>query len=100
MHVNLPAATRSDVSGHGRKDDHDDCRLHGIDGQIIRLPPLEGSERSAPSQKSDVQPGGPRQVAQKNHAAGATATRNRVKNTTRRISLKSRFALPRHEQRC
>src|ERR671914_955769 len=50
--------TPSDVSEHRRKDDHDDRRPHGIDRQVIRLPPFEARERSAPSQKAGVEHGG------------------------------------------
>src|SRR5829696_8932359 len=59
--------TLSDVSEHRRKDDHDDRRPNGIDGYVIRLPPFEARERSAPSKKADVEHGGPRQIDQKNH---------------------------------
>jgi hypothetical protein len=59
--------TLSDVSEHRRKDDHDDRRPHGIDRQVVRLPPFEARERSVPSQKADVEHGGPRQIDQKNH---------------------------------
>ena len=59
--------TLSDISEHRRKDDHDERCPHGIDGQVIRLPLFEARERSAPSQKADVEHGGPRQIDQKNH---------------------------------
>ena len=36
--------TLSDVSEHRRKDDHDDRRPHGIDRQVIRLPPFQARE--------------------------------------------------------
>src|SRR3712207_9052822 len=42
-------------------------RPHGIDRQVLRLPPFETRERSAPAQKADVEHGGPRQVDQENH---------------------------------
>src|SRR5215213_10512796 len=58
--------TLSDVSEHRRKDDHDDRSPYGIDRQVIRLPLFEARERSAPSQKADVEHGGPRQIDQKN----------------------------------
>ncbi|HEX2108402.1 MAG TPA: hypothetical protein VHF70_03885, partial [Rubrobacteraceae bacterium] len=35
---------KSDVPKHRRKDDHDDCRPHGVDRQVIRLPPFEVRE--------------------------------------------------------
>src|ERR671917_405255 len=49
------------------KDDHDDRRPHGIDRQVVRLPPFESRERSTPSQKADVEHDGPRQIDQKDH---------------------------------
>src|SRR3982751_5019576 len=67
----------SDVPEHRRKDGHDDRRPRGVDRQVIRLPSLEGRERSAPSQKADVEHGGPRQVDEENHvlAQGGHAVR-------------------------
>src|SRR5215210_2485844 len=67
----------SGVPEHRRKDDHDDRRPHGIDRQVIRLPPFEARERSAPSQKAEVEHGGPRQIDQKNQvlAEGGHAVR-------------------------
>src|SRR4028118_728408 len=68
---------RSDVPEHRREDYHDDRRPRGVDRQVIRLPPFEARERSAPSQKADVKHGGPRQVDQKDHvlAQGGHAVR-------------------------
>ena len=59
--------TLSDVPEYRRKADHDDRRPHGVDRQVIRLPPFEARERSTPSQKADVEHGGSRQIDQKNH---------------------------------
>src|SRR5918993_5199719 len=67
----------SGVPEHRRKDDHDDRRPHGIDRHVIRLPPFEARERSAPSQKAEVEHGGPRQIDQENQvlAEGGHAVR-------------------------
>src|SRR5918994_5320579 len=67
----------SDVSEHRRKDDHDDRRPQGIDRHVIRLPPFEARERSAPYQEADVEHGGPRQIDQENQvlAEGGHAVR-------------------------
>src|SRR5215211_4036601 len=67
----------SGVPEHRRKDDHDGRRPQGIDRQVIRLPPFEARERSAPSQKAEVEHGGPRQIDQENQvlAQGGHAVR-------------------------
>src|SRR5215203_5490687 len=67
----------SGVPEHRRKDDHDDRRPQSIDWQVIRLPPFEARERSAPSQKAEVEHGGPGEVDQKDQvlAEGGHAVR-------------------------
>src|ERR687893_2821110 len=74
------ASTLSDVPEHRRKDDHDNRRPHGIDRQVIRLPPFEEREQPTPAEEAHVERGGPGKVdeqdhvlAQRGHAVGAEA---------------------------
>src|SRR5215212_4802451 len=74
------ASTLSDVPEHRREDDHDNRRPHGIDRQVIRLPPFEERERPTPAEEAHVEHGGPGKVdeqdhvlAQRGHAVGAEA---------------------------
>src|SRR3954471_3735906 len=57
----------SDISEERREEDDDDRRPRPVDRQVVRLPFFKGGERSAPSQKAEVQHGGPCQIDQENH---------------------------------
>src|SRR5687767_4456833 len=56
----------SDISEQRREEDDDDRRPRPVDWQVIRLPFFEGGERSASTQETEVEHGGPRQIDQKN----------------------------------
>ena len=56
--------TASDEPEDRRKDDHHYRRPHGVDRQVVRLPPLHVGERPSAPQKAEIEHRGPSQVDQ------------------------------------